>query len=100
MATEDDVSVTDAGAAVSGGGAVSKENEVKEEMREEKTVSTQEAAEAATPKMNLKAAFDMFDLDGSGQISAAEFGTVIRSLGENPTDEEVEALLKVNNLKL
>ncbi len=37
----------------------------------------------------------MFDLDSSGEISAAEFGTVVRSLGENPTDEEVEQMLKV-----
>ena len=43
----------------------------------------------------FKKAFDMFDLDGSGEISSMEFGTVIRSLGQNPTDEEVESMLKV-----
>ncbi len=50
----------------------------------------------ATP--NVRGAFDMFDLDGSGEISVAEFGTVIRSLGENPTDDEIEEMLKVVQL--
>lgn len=44
---------------------------------------------------NFKKAFLVFDLDGSGNISASEFGTVMRSLGQNPTDEEIEEMLRV-----
>ena len=44
---------------------------------------------------DIKEAFSLFDADGSGSISAAECGTVIRSLGHNPTDDEIEDMLKV-----
>ena len=43
----------------------------------------------------FKKAFEMFDLDDSGKISANEFGTVMRSLGQNPTEDELENMLKV-----
>lgn len=46
---------------------------------------------------DFRKAFDMFDLDGSGKISATEFGTVMRSLGQNPTDEEIDNMLKVSS---
>lgn len=36
----------------------------------------------------------MFDRDGSGTISTSEFGTVIRGIGFNPTDEEIETAVK------
>uniref|UniRef100_W5MGE4 Troponin C, skeletal muscle n=2 Tax=Holostei TaxID=1489100 RepID=W5MGE4_LEPOC len=32
----------------------------------------------------FKAAFDMFDTDGGGDISTKELGTVMRMLGQNP----------------
>ncbi|XP_069114918.1 calmodulin-like isoform X2 [Argopecten irradians] len=38
-------------------------------------------------------AFRVFDKDGDGTVSATELGTVMRSLGENPTEEELEALV-------
>ncbi len=37
----------------------------------------------------IKEAFTLFDKDGDGTITCAELGTVIRSLGKNPTDAEV-----------
>ena len=38
----------------------------------------------------FKEAFSLFDKDGDGTISSKELGTVMRSLGQNPT----EALLQ------
>ena len=32
----------------------------------------------------FQAAFNLFDLDGGGDIDAKELGTVMRSLGQNP----------------
>ena len=37
----------------------------------------------------LREAFKLFDTDGDGCISAAELGTVMRSLGYNPSPTEV-----------
>jgi len=46
--------------------------------------------------MELEAARKLFfelDRDGSGSIDADELGVMLRSLGQNPTDEEVQALI-------
>ncbi|CCF59500.1 hypothetical protein KAFR_0H00900 [Kazachstania africana CBS 2517] len=40
-----------------------------------------------------KEAFDLFDTDHSGSISATELATVMRSLGLNPDESEVEDLI-------
>merc|ERR1712106_1088338 len=37
----------------------------------------------------LKEAFDAFDKDGSGAISAEELLEVMRAMGQNPTEDEV-----------
>uniref|UniRef100_A0A8C9RWE5 Troponin C, skeletal muscle n=1 Tax=Scleropages formosus TaxID=113540 RepID=A0A8C9RWE5_SCLFO len=42
----------------------------------------------------FKAAFDMFDSDGGGDISTRELGTVMRMLGQNPTREELDAIIE------
>ncbi|KAI2649789.1 Troponin C, skeletal muscle [Labeo rohita] len=42
----------------------------------------------------FKAAFDMFDTDGGGDISTKELGTVMRMLGQNPTREELDAIIE------
>ncbi|XP_063064027.1 troponin C, skeletal muscle [Engraulis encrasicolus] len=42
----------------------------------------------------FKAAFDMFDSDGGGDISTKELGTVMRMLGQNPTREELDAIIE------
>ncbi|MGH0169753.1 UNVERIFIED_CONTAM: hypothetical protein FKN15_077082 [Acipenser sinensis] len=42
----------------------------------------------------FKAAFDMFDSDGGGDISTKELGTVMKMLGQNPTREELDAIIE------
>ena len=42
----------------------------------------------------FKAAFDMFDTDGGGDISTKELGTVMRMLGQNPTREELDEIIE------
>jgi Ca2+-binding EF-hand superfamily protein len=41
----------------------------------------------------FKEAFSLFDKDGSGAILPAELGTVMRSLGQNPTDVELQDMI-------
>eukprot|EP01117_Protostelium_nocturnum_P011152 TRINITY_DN404_c0_g1_i1.p1 TRINITY_DN404_c0_g1~~TRINITY_DN404_c0_g1_i1.p1 ORF type:complete len:287 (-),score=141.19 TRINITY_DN404_c0_g1_i1:159-1019(-) len=39
----------------------------------------------------FKEAFHLFDKDGDGKITQDELGTVLRALGQNPTDAELKA---------
>ena len=39
-------------------------------------------------------AFRVFDKDGSGSISSSELGTVMRSLGQNPSESELQDLVE------
>eukprot|EP00054_Salpingoeca_dolichothecata_P036633 m.274334 g.274334 ORF g.274334 m.274334 type:complete len:150 (+) comp69030_c0_seq1:95-544(+) len=40
-----------------------------------------------------KEAFTLFDRDGDSHISASELGTVMRSLGANPTEQELSDMV-------
>ncbi len=40
-----------------------------------------------------KEAFGLFDKDGRGEISTKELITVLRALGNNPTEEELEIMI-------
>ncbi|CAG9323448.1 unnamed protein product [Blepharisma stoltei] len=41
----------------------------------------------------LKEAFSLFDKDGNGQITTRELGTVMRSIGQNPTEGELQDII-------
>lgn len=42
----------------------------------------------------IRNAFDVFDKDHSGNISRAELAEVMKSLGQNPTSEELDDVIK------
>ncbi|KAJ6551371.1 calmodulin-like protein 12-like protein [Mycena capillaripes] len=41
----------------------------------------------------FKEAFSLFDTDGDGTITAMELGTIMRSLGQNPTEAELRDMI-------
>lgn len=41
----------------------------------------------------FKEAFKLFDKDGDGTITTKELGTVMRSLGQNPTEAELQDMV-------
>ena len=42
----------------------------------------------------FKEAFNLFDKNGDGTITTKELGTVMRSLGQNPTEAELQDMVK------
>lgn len=47
----------------------------------------------ALQRLELKEAFDEFDKDGSGTITTKELLPVLRSIGQNPTEDEILGLV-------
>ena len=43
---------------------------------------------------DIKECFTLFDKDNDGKISCSELGLVIRSLGQNPTEAEVDDIAR------
>jgi len=52
-----------------------------------------EAAKKKTRLAELRVLFDHFDTDGGGSISTEELGAIVRKLGQNPTDGDLEAMV-------
>ncbi len=44
-------------------------------------------------KQEIRAAFEHFDKDGSGFISADELNQVLKKMGRNYTDEEINRMI-------
>ncbi|XP_063283000.1 calmodulin-alpha-like [Pelobates fuscus] len=53
-------------------------------------------AEQLTPEQieEFKKAFSLYDKDGDGAITTKELGTVMRSLGQNPSEAELQDMLR------
>ena len=49
---------------------------------------------AQDTEAELRAAFKVFDRDGSGTINTEELKEVMKSIGESLTDEEIEDMMK------
>ena len=64
----------------------------REERRRE---TSNEMADTLTDEQiaEFKEAFALFDKDGDGTITTKELGTVMRSLGQNPTEAELRDLI-------
>ncbi|KAH3711396.1 hypothetical protein DPMN_071065 [Dreissena polymorpha] len=56
-----------------------------------------EGATSLTPPSiafsKLKEAFNLFDMNGDGHISASELGYVLRALGQNPTERMIKEVM-------
>ena len=44
--------------------------------------------------MEFKGVFELFDKDRNGKITSKELGTVMRGLGQNPTEEELKQMIR------
>ena len=48
-------------------------------------------------RQSFKRAFDAFDYDQTGEINFVDFPTVVQSLGYNPTNSQIDEVLKAAN---
>jgi len=60
----------------------------------EKKVNEQTVTLTEEQIAEFKDAFSLFDKDGDGLITLEELATVMRSLGQNPTDDELKEMIK------
>ena len=45
------------------------------------------------PRPELREAFNLFDKDGDGYITTGELGTVMSSLNQHPSDEQLQDMI-------
>lgn len=59
------------------------------------TIKPGSAASLLTPKQiqEIEEAFKLFDKDGDGSITTKEIGTVMKSLGQEANEAELEAMV-------
>ena len=50
--------------------------------------------QASDSEAELKAAFDVFDKDGNGTISSDELRHLMKSIGEDLTDADIDEMIK------
>merc|ERR1719336_51775 len=48
-------------------------------------------------KTEIKTAFDLFDVDGSGEIDETELENAMRAMGIHPTEEELTAVMRASD---
>ena len=73
------------------------DEEEEEEIEDEKNEEEEEkelTKEEKEKNMEIKEAFNVFDKDCDGFITTDELATVMRTLGHNPTKEELDELIK------
>ena len=59
-----------------------------------KRISENQKILTAKQKEEIKKAFDFFDITGSGTIEAKNLKVVLRAQGFDPTNEEIQKLIK------
>jgi len=71
------------------GSKIGSEDDASSELTEEQTADQLTEEQIA----EFKEAFSLFDKDGDGTITTKELGTVMRSLGQNPTEAELQDMI-------
>ncbi|CAC5372060.1 CALM [Mytilus coruscus] len=63
-------------------------------MSHEENEMTTNSERSAKVVSDFKEVFELFDKDGDGTITTKELDTVMRSLGQNPTENEVKEMVQ------